>query len=355
MPESQTRNLFEDTLRLLSQKSDEIKTFPVYSSVTFPNRIMKIFNMGLKTLRSQAIIVPQKDAAVLSESINLHHLILKKYAEFDQVRELLHDNKSKTVFDWILKYRLAYAFIGGQALYLFNPPITSEEYKTIRRRAKHLKHGKYYHIDGFQIEAEREVIETNWLLNQYKYEGFCEPEPGDNIFDIGAFTGETSIWFISVIEGKGRVFSFEPEPINFKKLSENIAINNLQESVTPVPYGLWDINQTLRFSNSGGGNTIKPGGAKQLEVVKFDDYIRENNINKIDFIKMDIEGAEMAALRGAASSIKLFKPKLAISIYHRASDIIDIPLFLISIVPEYKFFMKHVTTNFSETILFATI
>jgi hypothetical protein len=59
------------------------------------------------------------------------------------------------------------------------------------------------------------------------------------------------------------------------------------------------------------------------------------------FIKMDIEGSEMEALKGAASTIKNRKPCLAISVYHKPEGIVTIPAFLQNLVPEYKFYLRH--------------
>ena len=68
---------------------------------------------------------------------------------------------------------------------------------------------------------------------------------------------------------------------------------------------------------------------------------------------MDIEGSELVAIKGAENTIKKFKPKLAISIYHRGKDIIDIPEYLLSINNQYKFYLKHISTSWVDTVLFA--
>jgi hypothetical protein len=74
------------------------------------------------------------------------------------------------------------------------------------------------------------------------------------------------------------------------------------------------------------------------------------------FIKMDIEGSEMEALKGAASTIRTKKPRLAISVYHKPEDIITIPAFLQNLVPEYKFYLRHdCLVNLTETVLYAIL
>lgn len=70
---------------------------------------------------------------------------------------------------------------------------------------------------------------------------------------------------------------------------------------------------------------------------------------------MDIEGSELAALRGAEKTIKKSKPKLAICVYHKPEDLITIPQFISSLVPEYKFFLRHHQYISWDTVLYAII
>ena len=83
-----------------------------------------------------------------------------------------------------------------------------------------------------------------------------------------------------------------------------------------------------------------------------DTYCREKDIIPT-YIKMDIEGAEMEALLGAQGNIKNNKPKLAICLYHKPEDIIEIPHIILSINPDYKLAIRHYTTCNWETVLYA--
>ena len=73
----------------------------------------------------------------------------------------------------------------------------------------------------------------------------------------------------------------------------------------------------------------------------------------ITFIKMDVEGAEYEALRGAEQTIRTQRPKLAISIYHKPEDILDLPQLLLSYQPEYRFYLRHYCIFNNETVLYA--
>jgi len=98
-----------------------------------------------------------------------------------------------------------------------------------------------------------------------------------------------------------------------------------------------------------GSNVSK--GDTYIDTVSIDErFISE----KVSFIKMDIEGAETEAIRGAMNIIKRDKPKLAISIYHKKEDIYEIPLLINEICPEYKFYLRHFSSHLCETVLLAT-
>jgi trehalose-6-phosphate synthase len=88
-----------------------------------------------------------------------------------------------------------------------------------------------------------------------------------------------------------------------------------------------------------------------VKTVSIDDFVKKNNI-AVDFIKMDIEGSEIAALKGAKETIKKYKPKLAICIYHKLTDFYYIPKFIQSLNKHYKFYLEHHSKYLIETVLY---
>jgi hypothetical protein len=115
MPESKTRTILFDTLSLISSSCEEIKTFPVYSSDIFPNKILNVFNRGLRYTGLQALITPEKNKDVVSESIVLFNLLLKRSKDFDDVREMLQDNNSRIVFEWVPITKLLQCILGWKS------------------------------------------------------------------------------------------------------------------------------------------------------------------------------------------------------------------------------------------------
>jgi hypothetical protein len=83
--------------------------------------------------------------------------------------------------------------------------------------------------------------------------------------------------------------------------------------------------------------------------------VSEGAMGRIDFIKMDIEGSELSALQGAESALRRWRPKLAISLYHRPEDFFSIPLWLDSLGAGYEFFLDHYSIHHEETVLYARV
>ncbi|MBQ4363823.1 MAG: FkbM family methyltransferase [Oscillospiraceae bacterium] len=101
------------------------------------------------------------------------------------------------------------------------------------------------------------------------------------------------------------------------------------------------------------GSTFSDDGNGDLtDVKKLDDILKDE---KPTLIKMDIEGAELDTLIGAENTIRKYKPKLAVCIYHKIEDIITIPKYLHSLVPEYKFRVRQHSCSMLETVLYAEI
>ncbi|MEH7384268.1 FkbM family methyltransferase [Bacillus sp. JJ1521] len=167
--------------------------------------------------------------------------------------------------------------------------------------------------------------------------------------DGGGYTGDTVEEFVRQTKGEfKKLYSFEPEETKHIEFLKKFKGN---EKIKLLPYGLWSSKDVFRFSGTNDGSSnINEDGNIEIPV---DNVDRILNNEPITFIKMDIEGAELEALKGAEKSIKKYKPKLAICVYHKPLDFIEIPLYLKSIVPEYKIYLRHYNINIYETVCYA--
>ena len=182
------------------------------------------------------------------------------------------------------------------------------------------------------------------ILTQYKLLW------GGVIIDAGAYDVTTAKRFISWIgEGKyKKIICFEPVEQLAKEISKKIIDEGLQ-NVEVINAGLWDKTEEVQFeSNTKGSAQVNMYGKDLVKCTTIDETVDE----KVSFIKMDIEGSELKALHGAKKTIMRFKPKMAICIYHRNSDIYEIGSFIISIWPDCKFTIRHYGTYMWETVLY---
>lgn len=203
-------------------------------------------------------------------------------------------------------------------------------------------------------------------LHVARYPQYFHPEvfpaENDTIIDGGAFIGDTVKKFTSELENKCKIYSFEPCQETYEKLVNYITEAGLNEVVVPTRKGLSN-NQILTYLNKR--NPVNPAGyrivenesmfTEEIETISLDDFLSGENIQKVDFIKLDIEGSELAALNGAVKTIKRNKPRLQISLYHKPADLFEIPLFLQETFKDhqYSYYIGHHHRGPWETVLYA--
>ncbi len=207
-------------------------------------------------------------------------------------------------------------------------------------------------------------ILTDFVIKQYEYNKngtVIKAENGDYVIDGGGCWGDTALYFANEVGNDGRVFSFEFIPNNINIFEKNISLNEqLGKRIGLIKNPLWkDSTTKIYFKDFGPGSKVSMVPSNDLDgesyTVNIDEVVRLQGLNRIDFIKMDIEGAEMNALKGAIETIKRFKPKLAIALYHSADDFERIPQLIKEIVPEYQFYFSHCSIHEEESILFAKV
>jgi FkbM family methyltransferase len=202
------------------------------------------------------------------------------------------------------------------------------------------------------------------LDEQYAYKRpgvSVRAEPGDYAIDGGGAWGDTALYLANAVGAEGRVFSFEFEPRNIEVHERNVALNPaLEGSIEIVPHALWDrSDEVLTYRENGAATRLMPDeapatAALQTTTLSIDDLVARRSLPRLDFIKMDIEGAELEALKGAEQTLRRLKPKLAISAYHKEEDFVELPRYLHGLGLGYRFYLDCFSIFGQETMLFAT-
>jgi len=169
--------------------------------------------------------------------------------------------------------------------------------------------------------------------------------------DCGAFDGDTLrdlAQFDIPIEA---LAAFEPDQDNFQKLAKYVREKEIPNSYL-WPCGVYSSSTQMKFlSEQGEASVIAPQGAFTIQCVSLDEAIPNFTPT---LIKMDIEGAEVEALRGAQHIIQEYKPGLAICVYHRPSHIWEVPLLIEQMLPgTYRCYLRAHAFNDFEVVLYA--
>ncbi|MBB5337550.1 FkbM family methyltransferase [Pectinatus brassicae] len=173
---------------------------------------------------------------------------------------------------------------------------------------------------------------------QYFLDGYTVTD-NDIVIDAGAFDGRTAWDFFSAMRKSGKVYSFEMNEDNLKKIDD--FLGNAEKNIVIENMGLGKIDEEVSYLPRGAATTYRNStndhDTKKAVITTLDSYSANNKLEKIDFIKMDIEGAELDALKGAKDSIQKWKPKMAICLYHIFEDLWEIPLYIKELNSQYKF------------------
>jgi FkbM family methyltransferase len=172
--------------------------------------------------------------------------------------------------------------------------------------------------------------------------GMVDVRPGDVVLDCGANVGVYTRHALQ--KGARLVVAIEPAPESLECLRRNLAPQIADGRVVVYPKGVWNRDEELQLSvgpqwASTASSVVLDRGAKgpTIPLTTIDKLVAELNLASVDFVKMDIEGAEMQALEGAAQTVRRFKPRMAISLEHRPSDPQRIPEYAQKLWPEYIF------------------
>lgn len=231
-----------------------------------------------------------------------------------EVYDLLEDKKSKQVYATVLSNRIAH-------------PVAKRWYRDV------VSDDEYFYTDCFRLTDREHYV------------------------DCGAYNGDSILRFMQAMEHKySHIYAYELDKELYGQLEENV--RNIK-NITCINAGVWDSSGEISY---GKGTQNDP--AAGISVYKKDNVVKGNVVDldtsllgkEVTLIKMDIEGAEQKALKGAEKIIKSYAPKLAICLYHRLDDLWEIPLYIKKLNPQYKIFIKHhFPFNEWATVMYASV
>lgn len=218
------------------------------------------------------------------------------------------------------------------------------EYKFKDKESKEI----YKNILNFRLTGDLKYNKTFFdnQKNQY-FEDFLSLG-GDEVFvDIGGYDGQTTLEFINRYKTYDQVHIFEPDTKNMSILKDNLSS---YKNINFYSCGLSSSKHTLGIISSGSTSKVisVEDGHYTINLDKLDNLIS----SRVTFIKLDIEGAEEEAIEGARILISKYKPKLAISVYHKGDDLRVLYEKIININPSYNVYLRHYTEGIVETVMF---
>ncbi len=219
--------------------------------------------------------------------------------------------------------------------------------------------------DEYSRQEYREQL--LWRL-RLDYDGLPEPVSGptyfpadlfklseeENLVDCGAFDGDTLREFLRVSRGKfAKVWAFEPDAENCTKLQTTIASipSELRARVKVFPLATGSSARKLRFqAGFAAASAVSDAGEIEVDCDALDALLKDEMPT---FIKMDIEGGEPDALRGAVDILRRCRPILAVSVYHLQSHLWSIPETLSALLDNYRFFLRPHDREGWDLVLYA--
>jgi FkbM family methyltransferase len=259
--------------------------------VSFASSLPDVMENIYKISRQCETYIP--DVPVRGDTLFCEEFETANSAAISEAYELLCDDRSREVYRGVLDFR---------------------------------RTGRIEHLLA-TADNRDEVMKTLLDLDNYKVAA-----------DLGAYNGDTAEELIDLCPHIERIYAFEPDRRNFKKLS---VCASAHPQIIPINSAAWSEDTTLIFDDSGNRNSglIEDGLSKrraEVSAVALDNVVKE----RVDFIKYDVEGAEKEALIGSSESIRKYHPDLLVSIYHRTEDLHELIRLIHVICPEYKLYLR---------------
>jgi FkbM family methyltransferase len=208
-------------------------------------------------------------------------------------------------------------------------------------------------------------LASTYCFSQYAYReagAGAAPRTGDVVVDAGGCWGDTALWLAYTVGHTGTVHTFEPSPRNRQLLQRNLALNPAlagRVRVHDAPLAATAGEEVWIDDVIAAGATVRDHAAARegvtavpLRTDTIDALVDRGAIERLDFLKVDVEGADLGVLRGAAATIAAQRPRLAIAAYHRPDDLVAIPDYIASLGVEYRWYLQCSTMTDVDTVAF---
>jgi len=308
----------------------------------------------------------QRDTFFFEAHAKYMGFVIENAEAFHRARSLFADGDSRDLFDRLILYRL----LGHHHVRLpFNNPEMRRR-RTVPDEWRIDETGDIamqeplsiwsvpYRGQDVWVKGRASNVAATFLSGQYYFDRGgvrIAPAPGDHVIDGGGCLGDTALAFAADVGPNGRVYTFDPMLKHCEIMREVFGMNpGLASRIEIFDAGLADADRP-RDPAHAVEDAVNPGARLEegLPTRTLDSLVRSNEIPRIDFVKMDIEGSELSALQGGENALRRWKPGLAISLYHRWDDFFAIPLWLSAMNFGYRFFLDHYSIHHEETVLYA--
>lgn len=282
-------------------------------------------------------------------------LVRRYMPHFDEISQRLYErlcaDEQQRFVVWFLKRWGGIDRVNPIEMALYLDNVERVKHQTCERITINDKQYKLQDLNlqgyDFKLAAYEWVLSIHDVFyNQYEHKDF-RIRRGDVIVDAGGFIGDTAALFCVKTDNDCEIHSFELLDENIALFEHNNRLNGIVDRVRLNKLALSDKSGdvvTIKQATLQGATSLSAneGPGDKIATITLDDYVLEHKLSRVDFIKMDIEGSEIPALRGAINTIRHFKPRLALCLYHKWDDVITIPRFLAETGVDYRFNFKWV-------------
>ena len=254
-------------------------------------------------------IIVTKDAKILPKYYE------RNKSKFECVFQMLHHEVDKKLYKLLLDYSCDMEM---------GPTVFHEKIKELS--------GNKWYVDHINTEKVRVVI------------------------DGGSYTGDTANYFLGHFTNVEKIHCFDVQysKDDFYGMNPHF-VSDARIQYNQIGLSLDSEPQFIANPGAGGGIRISKDATRNTAVqcISLDTYSRRNPGLRVDYIKLDVEGAETEVLNGARETIAQCRPQLAISIYHDVDDIWSVPLLMRDLCPDYVFRLGHYRFDLTETVMYA--